>query len=658
MVVGLRIGMTNGTTELGVIPGRGMAVGTLVPLPFMFAAINGEIHAVVVEGSRRPGLFTVAILAGRWESRCRVVGVGRLVVFRLVAANAGRWRRGVVVSVFVAGAACDSRMRSIQGIHGTMVKSRWHPSRLAVTGFAIGRELRRNVVGVGRLVVIVDMTACAGVRRIVVIAFVARGAFVGDERVGAVERIVVAVNGKRSRRPGIGGMATGAIFWDRQGYVVGVGALVEIRGMAGCTFRRGTGKSRSMAFHAAGGFVGAGQRKLRAVVIKHIGGAACRVAGQASGTVVRVSVYACVLIVRLRIGVASGASEFRVIGRVGMAIGALVPFTLVRPAVNGEILPVMVKRSRRPGRFAVATLAIGGEFRRRMVRIGGLVVIRRMTARTSIRRVGIVAVMAGVAILGNRGVRAIQRIKTIVVECRRHPGSLIVAALAIGREFRRRVVRIGRLVVIRRMTARTGVRRVGVIAFMAGGALVGNGRMRTVERIIIVVDGKTGGRPAGSRMTTCAIFRNAERDVVGIGRLVEIGRMATGAIRWRAGITRGMALGAIHGQVRAREGEIRFAVVKHIGRTATRMTRQASRAVVRIAVYAVVLVVGGGIGMATGTSELPKIGWIVVAIGALVPGSLVRAAIDREIRRIVLGEFCRHPVQIRGVTFHAILGKM
>ena len=46
-----------------------------------------------------------------------------------------------------------------------------------------------------------------------------------------------------------------------------------------------------------------------------------------------------------------------------------------------------------------------------------------------------------------------------------------------------------------------------------------------------------------------------------------------------------------------------------------------------------------------------------MAIGALVPFALVLAAVNGEIFRIVLVVFCRHPGEIGGVAFHAILGE-
>ena len=84
------------------------------------------------------------------------------------------------------------------------------------------------------------------------------------------------------------------------------------------------------------------QREGRCIVVKNIGGIAGRVAGQASRAVVRVAAYASVFIVRLRVCMAGRASEFSIVRRVRVAFQALAPFPIVRPAVNGEILRIVV----------------------------------------------------------------------------------------------------------------------------------------------------------------------------------------------------------------------------------------------------------------------------------------------------------------------------
>ncbi len=84
-----------------------------------------------------------------------------------------------------------------------------------------------------------------------------------------------------------------------------------------------------------------------------------RVTGQTGRAIVRVAAYPVVLVVRLRIRMATDTGKLRVIGRVGMTIGAGIPLILVFTAVNGKILGVVVKSGRRPGCFRVTSGAIG-----------------------------------------------------------------------------------------------------------------------------------------------------------------------------------------------------------------------------------------------------------------------------------------------------------
>ena len=87
------------------------------------------------------------------------------------------------------------------------------------------------------------------------------------------------------------------------------------------------------------------QREIGAVVVKHIGGVARWVAGQTSIVLILIPTYAHMGIVRFWVLMAIGTREFGKIGRVGMAVKALVPFVVMRPTVDREILPIVVKSS-------------------------------------------------------------------------------------------------------------------------------------------------------------------------------------------------------------------------------------------------------------------------------------------------------------------------
>lgn len=114
IIIRLRFAMANRTTERGVIARRGMAVGALIPFPFVFAAINGKMHDIVVESCRFPGCFAMA-----------------------------------------TGAVC--------------------------------RELCRFMVGIGGLIIIVDMTAGTGIRSVIIITLVTGGTGIGNAGVGSFE---------------------------------------------------------------------------------------------------------------------------------------------------------------------------------------------------------------------------------------------------------------------------------------------------------------------------------------------------------------------------------------------------------------------------------------------------------------------------------------
>lgn len=61
--VGIGIGMAGDAGEFCVIGRIGMAIRTLIPFAFVFAAINRKMLAVVIKSRRYPGIFAVAICA-------------------------------------------------------------------------------------------------------------------------------------------------------------------------------------------------------------------------------------------------------------------------------------------------------------------------------------------------------------------------------------------------------------------------------------------------------------------------------------------------------------------------------------------------------------------------------------------------------------------
>ena len=123
-----------------------------------------------------------------------------------------------------------------------------------------------------------------------------------------------------------------------------------------------------------------------------------------------------------------------------------------------------------------------------------------------------------------------------------------MASSAIGRELGCNVVGIGRLRIIGVVASIAGIGRIGIVAIVAAGAIVGDGRMRTIQRIIIVVC-REGSRcpPSGRGMAHRTIGRNTQRSMVGIVCLQIIGIMATIASIGRIGVIPVVAGSAIIG---------------------------------------------------------------------------------------------------------------
>lgn len=213
-----------------------------------------------------------------------------------------------------------------------------------------------------------------------------------------------------------------------------VGAVVVVGRMASVALGWRPGKPCCMAIQTIGRLVCACERELGGVVVEHNISIARGMTGQTSIAVVRISAHTGVLVVGFRVGVARYARKFGVVGRIGVAIGAGCPLPVVFPAVNGEILGIVLEIGGRPSRFGVATRAIGRDFLRGVVGIGRLVVVGVVAAVAGIGGIVVVAIMALGTVVGNGRVCPIECIKIIVYwECGRFPtGDGGVALGAVG----------------------------------------------------------------------------------------------------------------------------------------------------------------------------------------------------------------------------------
>ena len=135
------------------------------------------------------------------------------------------------------------------------------------------------------------------------------------------------------------------------------------------------------------------------------------------------------------VGMTGQTGKICVVGGIGVAICALVPFAFVFAAVNGEMLVVVVESRRYPGVFAVTIGAVGRKIQRHVTGVGGSIVIGSMAADAGIGSIVVIAVVAFGAVGGNSGMRAVKRVIIVVIgEGSRHPtrrGSM--AGCAVGR---------------------------------------------------------------------------------------------------------------------------------------------------------------------------------------------------------------------------------
>ena len=84
-------------------------------------------------------------------------------------------------------------------------------------------------------------------------------------------------------------------------------------------------------------------------MVKSIVGIPGRVAGETGRAVISITADAIVLIIGFRIGMAGSTGDYGIIGRIGMTIHTGIPFAIMRPAVNREILGIVVEIGRFPG---------------------------------------------------------------------------------------------------------------------------------------------------------------------------------------------------------------------------------------------------------------------------------------------------------------------
>lgn len=142
-----------------------------------------------------------------------------------------------------------------------------------------------------------------------------------------------------------------------------------------------------------------------------------------------------------------------------------------------------------------------------------------------------------------------------------------------------------------------------------------------------------------------------------VGAVVIVGGMAGAALGWRSCKSAGVAFGAIGRKVRPCQREIGGVVVKNNSCVARGVAGQAGVVGINISIYPDVLVVGRGVGMAGCTGKCRIICRVGVAIYTSIPLAFVFAAVNGEIRGVVLAKHSGHPIWIGGVALGAVVGE-
>jgi hypothetical protein len=186
-------------------------------------------------------------------------------------------------------------------------------------------------------------------------------------------------------------------------------------------------------------------------IVQNLAASAILVTLVAIHAVVNVSIHALVILVGLRLLMAVGALEHRVVVRVRVAGCA----DTIRSAVIGREISVIKGRTR-PRSRGVTRRTSRGEASRFVIRIRGVVVVHRMAA-VAIRRKSRVVVVHVAKGAGHGGMRSGQRERgVVVIKAGARPVGRAVADVASGREADLGVIRGVGVVVVGLMAADAG----------------------------------------------------------------------------------------------------------------------------------------------------------------------------------------------------------
>ena len=136
--------------------------------------------------------------------------------------------------------------------------------------------------------------------------------------------------------------------------MVRVSGFIKCWGVTCLAFSRRSFKSVCMALKAVDTGVCACQRKSCGAVVKASVCFSVWMAGQACCAVVHITIDTRVLIICFRIGMTGNTGKQSVITRGGVTCCTLIPLSIVSPAINREVLVIVIKGGGDPTSFCMA----------------------------------------------------------------------------------------------------------------------------------------------------------------------------------------------------------------------------------------------------------------------------------------------------------------
>jgi len=140
-----------------VIVGIDMAIRAHIPSALMMSGINWKVLRVMIPGGLVPDNCIMASFAGSWKACRLVIGIGGVVIIRLMAGIAVGRCSGIAAGV--AGKTWQHGMRAGQRKVGLIVvESRWRPGISRMTFGAVVTEVIDDMIWIGNGIEILLMT--------------------------------------------------------------------------------------------------------------------------------------------------------------------------------------------------------------------------------------------------------------------------------------------------------------------------------------------------------------------------------------------------------------------------------------------------------------------------------------------------------------------